>query len=57
MLKDHAVDFIERSAPDHGVYGEHGAESIHKIFRLLQRTYCSVQPATISLQGMLKRTL
>ena len=32
MLKDHAADFIERSSPGHGVYGEHGAESIHKIF-------------------------
>ena len=39
---------------DHGVYGEHGAESIHKIFRLLQRTYCSMQPATRSLQSMLR---
>ena len=38
MLADHAADFIERSSPDHGVYGEHGAESIHKIFRGLQRT-------------------
>ena len=57
MLKDHAVDFIERSAPDHGVYGEHGAESIHKIFRLLQRTYCSMQPATIRRRSMLKKNI
>ena len=55
MLEDHAADFIERSSPGHGVYGEHGAESIHKIFRLLQRTYCSMQPATIRLQSMLKK--
>ena len=55
MLKDHAADFIERSSPGHGVYREHGAESIHKIFRLLQRTYCSMQPATIRLQSMLKK--
>ena len=39
MLEDHAADFIETcSSPGHGVYGEHGAESIYKIFRLLQRT-------------------
>ena len=36
MLEDHAADFIERSSPGHGVNGEHGAESIHKIFRFLQ---------------------
>ena len=50
MLEDHAADFIERLSPGHGVYGEHDAESIHNIFRLLKRTYCSMQPATIRLQ-------
>ena len=57
MLVDHAADFIERPSPGHGVYGEHGAESIHKTFRLLQRTYCSIQPATILLQSMLKKNI
>ena len=57
MLKDHAADFIERSSPGHGVYGEQGAESIHKIFRLLQRTYCSMQPATIRRRSMLKKNI
>ena len=56
MLKDHAVDFIGTwSSPGHGVHGEEGAESIHKIFRLLQRAYCSMQPATIRLQSKLKK--
>ena len=56
MLEDHSTDFIETcSLPDHVVYGDCGAESIHKIFRLLQRTYCSMQPATIRLQSMLKK--
>ena len=50
MLEDHAADFSERSSPSHGVYGEYDAESIHNIFRLLKRTYCSMQPATIRLQ-------
>ena len=45
MLEDHAADFIERSSPGHRVYGEHGAESIHNIFKLLKRTHCSMQPA------------
>ena len=56
MLKDHAVDFVGTwSSPGHGVCGEQGAESIHKIFRLLQRSYCSMQPVTIRLQTMLKK--
>ena len=42
MLEDYAADFTERSSPDHGVYGKHGAESIHEKFRLLQTTYCSM---------------
>ena len=57
MLEDHAADFIENSSPAHGVYGEHGAESTHKIFRLLQQTYCSMQPATIRLQSILKKNI
>ena len=57
MLEDNAADLIERSSPGHGVYGEHGAESIHKIFRLLQRTYCSMQPATIRLQSLIKKNI
>ena len=55
MLEDHAANFIERSLSGHGVYGDHGAKSIHKILRLMQRTYCSMQPATIRLQSMLKK--
>ena len=47
--------FIETLlSPGHGVYGEQGAEFIHKIFKLLHRTYCSMQPVTTRLQGMLK---
>ena len=57
MLADHAADFIERSSPDHGDYGEHGAESIDKIFRGLQGTYCSMQAVTIRLQNMLKKNI
>ena len=44
----------ETLSTGHGVYGEHGAESIHKVFNLLQRTYCSIKPATRHLQSMLK---
>ena len=59
MLEDHAADFIERSSPGNGdgVYGEHGAESIHKIFWLLERKHCSIRPATIRLQSMLKKNI
>ena len=55
MLEDHAdADFIKTWSTDHGVYGEHGAESIHKVFNLLQRTYCSMQPAKRRLRSILK---
>ena len=57
ILEDHAADFSGTwLSPDrHNVYGEQGAEFIHKIFRLLQRGYCSMQPATIRLHSMLKK--
>ena len=51
MLEDHTADFIEISLAGHGVCGEHDAKSIHKIFMLLQRTYCLFQPATTLLQS------
>ena len=35
MLKDHSADFIETCSTGHGVYGEHGAESIHEVFNSL----------------------
>ena len=54
MLEDHAADVIETWQLNHGVYGEHGAESIHKVFSLLQRKYCSMKPVTRRLQSMLK---
>ena len=58
MLEDHAADLIRTwSSRGHGVYGQQGAESIHKIFRLLQRAYCSMQPAAIRPQSMLKKNI
>ena len=55
MLEGHTADFLETwTLPGPDAYGEHGAESIYKIFRLLQSTYCSMQPARIRLQSMLK---
>ena len=54
MLEDHAADLIETWSTGHRVYGQHGAESIHKILNLLQRTYCSMKPARRHLQRMLK---
>ena len=46
MLEDHAADFIETWSTGHGVYGEHGAEFICKVFSLLQRTCYPMKPAT-----------
>ena len=58
MIEDHAADFIGSwTSPGHGIHGEQGVGYIHKIFRLLQRVYCSMQPATIHLQGILKKNI
>ena len=54
MLKGHVPNFIGTCSTGLGVYGEHGTESIHKVFNLLQRTYCSTQPAMRRLQSMVK---
>ena len=54
MLEDHAADLIRTWSTGHGVYGEHGVESIHKVFNLLHQTYCPMQPATRRLRSMLK---
>ena len=35
MLEDHAADFIKILLIGHGIYGEHGAESIHKVLNFL----------------------
>ena len=34
-------------------YGEQGAESIHKVFNILKRTYSSIQPASKRLESMM----
>ena len=40
QIQDIRMAVIENwSLPGHSVYGEHGAESIRKIFGLLQRAY------------------
>ena len=58
MLGDDAAEFIETwSSSGHGVYEEHGGESIHKIFKLLQRTNWSMQPVTICLQSMQEKNI
>ena len=55
MLEGHTADFLETwTFPGHDFYGERGAEPIYKIFRFLQSTYWSMQPATIRLQSKLK---
>ena len=53
LLEDHAADFMERWSTGHGIYGEQGAEPIHKVFNILKRTYSSIQPASKRLQSMM----
>ena len=42
MLEEHVVPFIEKWRVGCGMLGEQGAESIHKYFNVLERTYCSI---------------
>ena len=37
---------MKRWSTGHGIYGKQGAESIHKVFDILRRTYSSIQPAS-----------
>ena len=53
LLEDHTADFMERWSTGHGILGEQGAESIHKVFNILRRTYSSIQPASKRLQSMM----
>ena len=53
LLDNHAADFMERWSTGHGIYGEQGAESIHKIFNILRCTYLSIQPASKRLESMM----
>ena len=41
LLEDHAADFMERWSTGHGIYGEQGVESIHKVFKYI-KTYLLV---------------
>ena len=57
LLEDHAADFMERWSTGHGIYGEQGVESIHKVFNILRRTYSSIQPASKRLESMINEHL
>ena len=46
LLEGHAADFMERWSTGNGIYGEQGAESIHKVFNILRHTYSSIQAAS-----------
>ena len=37
----------------HGIYGEKRADSIHKVFNILRRTYSSIQAASKRLESMM----
>ena len=57
LLEDHAADFMERWSTGHGIYGEQGVESVHKVFNILRRTYSSIQPASKRLESMMNEHL
>ena len=55
LLEGYAADFMERWSTGHGIYDEQGAESIHKVFNILRRTYSSIQPASKRLESMMNK--
>ena len=54
-VEDHAADFMERWSTGHGIYDEQEAESIHKIFNILRRTYSSIQAASKRPESMMNQ--
>ena len=42
IMEEHVLPFIRKWRVGCGFLGEQGAESIHKYFNILDRTYCSI---------------
>ena len=42
MLEEHVLPFMEKWRVGCGLLGEQGAESVHKFFNILERTYSSI---------------
>ena len=54
MLEDHAVSMMTRWQCSLGLHGEQGAESIHNLFNVLERTYANLRKPTAKLKAMLR---
>ena len=54
MLEEHVIPWLRKWHIGFGMMGEQGAESIHKYFNALGRTYCSIPNSAERLKCMLK---
>ena len=57
MLEDHVIPWMKEWHVGFGMMGEQGAESIHKYFNALHRTYSSIPGSMDRLKHMLKEHL
>ncbi len=54
LLEDHVVPWIRRWGVGVGFHGEQGAESIHRVFNSLKRTYASIRKPTDRLKSIMR---
>ena len=57
MLEEHVVPWLKRWHIGFGMMGEQGAESIHKYFNSLDRTYSGIPNSVDRLKCMLREHL
>ena len=53
LLEDHVVPWIRRWGVGLGFHGEQGAESIHRVFNSLKRTYNNIKNPPDRLRSMI----
>ena len=54
MLEEHVIPWLKEWHIGFGMMGEQGAESVHKYFNTLGRTYCGIPNSVERLKYMLK---
>ena len=54
MLEEHVIPWLRKWHIGFGMMGEQGAESVHKYFNSLGRTYCGIPNSAERLKCMLR---
>uniref|UniRef100_A0A7M5XJ63 Uncharacterized protein n=1 Tax=Clytia hemisphaerica TaxID=252671 RepID=A0A7M5XJ63_9CNID len=54
LLEDHAVNFMEKWGSSFGIYGEQGADSIHKTFNEMKTKYHSMKNDVQRVHAMMR---